>query len=129
MKRNNSLGDVIFMVALILFAVVLVDERWIRTAVALVPALLLAQRALAAGEDGPASVATGPADRRRDGDVRRYIDDLLKNFREFYATTHLMATGALDPEEAKDRAAGIERRLNALLAEVTEAARSGAGGS
>jgi hypothetical protein len=65
----------------------------------------------------------GAADRRDDGAVRGYIDDLLKHFREFYTTCHLMAGGQLEPEEAKDLAAGIERRLNALLAEITDAAR------
>ena len=46
METKSGLGDIIVMVALILFAVILVDERWIRTAIAFVPAMLLAQRAV-----------------------------------------------------------------------------------
>lgn len=124
MQQKNALGDILFMAALILFAVVLVDERWIRTAVALVPVLLLAQRAL----NGPpaAPLATGAAERREDPEVRTHIEELLKHFREFYTTCHLMAGGKLEPEEARDLAGGIERRLNELLAEVTEGARASA---
>ena len=34
-----------------------------------------------------------------------------------------MAKGSLQPKEAKDMAAGIERKLNRLLAEVTDGAK------
>ena len=40
-----------------------------------------------------------------------------------------MAAGQLEPEEAKSRAAKIERELNTLLAEVTDAARKIAAGT
>ena len=43
MESKRVWGDVVLMVLLILFAVVLVDERWIRTGITLVPVLLLAQ--------------------------------------------------------------------------------------
>ena len=42
--------------------------------------------------------------------------------REFYTTCHLMAGGKLEPEEAKTLAGGIERRLNELLAEISDTA-------
>lgn len=123
MESGDKL-TVVLLLALIAFAVLIVDERWLRAAIALVPALLLAQRALQPPTALAHRPAVGAADRRTDTDVRSHIDDLLKHFREFYTTCHLMATGSLEPAEAKDLAAGIERRLNTLLAEVTEHARS-----
>ena len=58
-----------------------------------------------------------------DHKAREYIETLLKHFRQFYTTCHLMAAGQLEPKEAKSRAAEIERELNTLLAEVTDVAR------
>ena len=116
---------VILLVVLVAFAVLIVDERWLRAAIAFVPTMLLAQRAVQArlATRTPAPFV-GAANRREDQDIRAHIDDLLKHFREFYTTCHLMAAGQLEPEEAKDLAGGIERRLNKLLAEVTDAARA-----
>jgi hypothetical protein len=116
---------VILLVVLVAFAVLIVDERWLRAAIAFVPTMLLAQRAVQArlATRTPAP-SVGAANRREDQDIRAHIDDLLKHFREFYTTCHLMAAGQLEPEEAKDLAGGIERRLNKLLAEVTDAARA-----
>ena len=130
MEAHNEQHDrttVYFMLAVMGFAMVLVDDRWVRVGLGLLPALLLAQRALSGAGVRSAEVAprVGAADHRANAVVRDYIDDLLKHFREFYTTCHLMAGGQLDPEEAKDLAAGIERRLNELLAEVTDAARGG----
>jgi len=120
--QQNDKTTVFFMLTVMAFAIVLVDDRWVRVGLGLLPALLLAERALMGPGVGE-EPRIGAADRRDDGAVRGYIDDLLKHFREFYTTCHLMAGGQLEPEEAKDLAAGIERRLNALLAEITDAAR------
>ena len=122
MAQQNDKTTVFFMFTVMAFAIVLVDDRWVRVGLGLLPALLLAERALMGPGVGE-EPRIGAADRRDDGAVRGYIDDLLKHFREFYTTCHLMAGGQLEPEEAKDLAAGIERRLNALLAEITDAAR------
>ena len=136
MEQQNDKTTVFFMVAVMAFAIVLVDDRWVRVGLGLLPALLLAQRALMGSGVGAASAplvgaaaaAAAKADDRRASEaVRGHIDELLKHFREFYTTCHLMASGSLEPEEAKDLAAGIERRLNALLAQVTDAARADAG--
>ena len=122
MAQQNDKTTVFFMLTVMAFAIVLVDDRWERVGLGLLPALLLAERALMGSGVGE-EPRIGAADRRDDGAVRGYIDDLLKHFREFYTTCHLMAGGQLEPEEAKDLAAGIERRLNALLVELTDAAR------
>lgn len=123
MESKSGWGDVAVMVLLILFAVVLVDERWIRTAIAMVPALLLAQRAATARRRTVAEAPSRTDERRVDHETRRHIEELLKHFREFYASVHLMEKGQLSPEEAKGWAAHLERELNALLAQVIEAAR------
>lgn len=123
MDKSESFS-VFLMVALLAFAVVLVDERLLRTAVAVLPALWLAQRALATPE-----VKKGPAppeerDRRTDVEVREYIGRLLKYLREFYATCHLMGTGAVTADVAEERASNIEKELNRLLADITQATRA-----
>ena len=122
MAEQNDKTTVFFMLTVMAFAIVLVDDRWMRVGLGLLPALLLAERALRGSGVGE-EPRIGAADRGDDGAVRGYIDELLKHFREFYTTCHLMAGGQLEPEEAKDLAAGIERRLNTLLAEITETAR------
>lgn len=120
--NKNEAFPVFLMVFLLAFAVILVDERWLRAAIAVLPALLLAQRALSGA---PAEVQrTGVSDRREDETVRGHVDELLKHFREFYATCHLMGVGALTPQAAEERATHLERDLNRLLAKVTETARS-----
>lgn len=123
MESKRGWGDVVLMVLLILFAVVLVDERWIRTGIALVPVLLLAQRATYARRHVHAEAPRRTVERRIDNETRAHIEELLKHFREFYASVHLMEKGQLSPEEAKGWAAHLERELNSLLAQVIEAAR------
>jgi len=124
--KKGEVVTILFMMALLTFAVVLVDERWLRTAIAFVPAMLIVQRALGYSEAAPAP-RTGAADRREDMEVRTHIEQLLQHFREFYSTCHLMATGLIQPDEAEKRASELEMRLNRLLARITEEARKGAG--
>jgi len=120
--KSESLS-VFLMVTLLAFAVVLVDERLLRTAMAVLPALWLAQRAL--GVNAPAAEPPAvEADRRTDTEIRAYIDRLLKYFREFYTTCHLMGAGVLTPDAAEERANNLEKELNRLLAEITSAAKT-----
>lgn len=128
MQNQNPIGDIVFMVALILFAAAIVDERWVRVALALVPALLLAQRAwMARTAAAEAAEASPSSERRTDADVRAAIEDLLRLIREFYTTTHLLASGRLGATEARELAAAIERRLNALLAKISDGGRAASG--
>ncbi len=126
MDKNETLS-VFLMVVLLAFAVVLVDERLLRTAIAVLPALMLAQKAMGTQrtqESPPAAVALSGQDRRQDEEVRSYIEQLLKHFREFYVTCHLMGVNALTVEAAEERANNLERDLNQLLAKVTTTARA-----
>ena len=121
MEEGDRL-TVILLVGLIAFAVLIVDERWLRAAIAFVPALLLAQRAMRVpGVPVNEEVLAGTEGGGSDDDVRGHIEELLKLFREFYTTCHLMASGSLEPEAAREMAGGIERSLNTLLAQVTGA--------
>jgi len=122
LDKNESIS-VFLMVLLLAFAVILVDERWLRTAVAVLPALMLAQKAMGAGKREP-EVPAKPTDRRTDEEIRGYIDRLLKHFREFYTTCHLMGANVLTPEAAEERVAKMELDLNKFLAEVTEVAKA-----
>ena len=124
MEEGDRL-TVFLLVGLIAFAVLIVDERWLRAAIAFVPALLLAQRALRVpGVPESEQPLVGTEGGSSDDDTRGHIEELLKLFREFYTTCHLMASGSLEPEAAQDMAGGIERSLNRLLAEVTGAGPS-----
>ena len=118
--------SVFLMVALLAFAVVLVDERWLRTAVAVLPALWLAQRALQVQkqEEAAEEPMDRPDDRRTDTEVRAYVDRLLKHLREFYTTCHLMGARVLTAEAAEERANNIEKELNRLLGEITQTSRA-----
>ena len=116
---------VFLLVALIAFAVLLVDERMLRAAIALLPALLLAQRATKVPSPSLASTLRPQgAEQRTDEEVRGHIEELLRHFREFYSTCHLVTTGSMAPDEAQERAAAIEKRLNRLLADVTDTAQA-----
>lgn len=130
MDKSESLS-VFLMVILLAFAVVIVDDRVLRTAIAVLPALMLAQKALGVGgvpAQSAAPLAPGE-DRRKDEDVRVHIEQLLKHFREFYTTCHLMNNNVLTVEAAEERVNALERDLNRLLARVTETARTaGVGG-
>lgn len=124
MEKSESVS-VLLMVVLLAFAVVIVDERVLRTSIAVLPALMLAQKALGVGRPSaePAPLPAGE-DRRKDEEVRSHIEQLLKHFREFYTTCHLMNNNVLTIEAAEERVNNLERDLNRLLAKVTETARS-----
>ena len=118
MEQTNDKVSVLFMLAVMTFAIVLVDDRWVRTGLGLLPGLLIAQRALMGsglGSKGP------PGDERRsDMNVREQIQELLKLIREFYTTCHMVAVGQLEPSKAKVKAQVVERRLNTMMAEMIE---------
>ena len=117
MKEQPATGTILFEVALLTVVVLLVDEWLIRGALAFVPALLLAQRALlAGGSEGSGNSKTD--DRRSDLLVRQYVTELLEHFRTFYATCHLMGAGGLTPEEALQRTHTLEKDLSRLMDEV-----------
>ena len=119
--QKGDTGTVVLLLCVLAFAVVIVDEWWLRALVAFVPALLLTQRAL--GGSGQEEVLVGAADRRGDEDMRGSIEELLRHIREFYLTCHLMGSGKMDPNEAAEKTAQQEKQLNRLLAEVTDSAR------
>ncbi len=124
MDRNERIS-VLLMVVLLAFAVVLVDERLLRTGLAVLPALMLAQKALGMGQPAPVVEPVTPLDERRhDEEMRRHVEQLLKHFREFYTTCHLMSVNVLTIEAAEERATNLERDLNQLLGRITETARA-----
>lgn len=123
MKQASDNVTVVFMLGVMAFAIVLVDDRWVRTGLGLLPALLLAQRALVGAGVGTtnSSSATAPRDdRRADGGVQEQIQELLKLIREFYSTCHMVAVGQLEPSKAKAKAQVVERRLNLMMADMLE---------
>ncbi|MGW8266591.1 MAG: hypothetical protein ACWGSQ_09505 [Longimicrobiales bacterium] len=122
--KKADLASVVLLILLLSFAVVIVDERWLRAAIAVVPALLLAQQGLRSSPRGEEESGTGWTDRRADSEMRSSVDELLRHIREFYLTCHMMGTGKLSPDEAVEKAAQQELQLNRLLARVTDGAKS-----
>jgi hypothetical protein len=122
--KKADLASVVLLIFVLSFAVVIVDERWLRVAIAFVPALLLAQQGLRSSHEKEDDDASGWADRRTDPEMRSSVDELLRHIREFYLTCHMMGTGKLSPDDAVERAAQQELQLNQLLARVTDGAKS-----
>ena len=120
MNEKPETGTILFEVALLTVVVLLVDEWLIRGALAFIPAMLLAQRALDAGSNKASEGSTSLHDRRSDAPVREHVTRLLEHFRQFYATCHLMGSGGITPEEALHRTHDLEKDLSRLLNEVTK---------
>jgi hypothetical protein len=127
MNERSATGTILFEVALLTVIVILVDETLIRGALAFIPALLLAQRAMGARGRTELGAWSPANDRRMDEHVRRHITKLLDHFRDFYAMCHLVGSGGINSDEALLRANNLEKELNRLLDEVTSGARSEAG--
>ena len=125
MEQKGDVGSVVILMFVLAFAVVIIDERWLRVLVAVVPALLLAQRALSAPV-GAGQDRVGAVERRMDDETRSAVDELLRHIREFYLTCHLIGSGRISADEAVEEASKKERDLNRLLARVTDRARSSA---
>ncbi len=119
MDEQHALGTILFHVALLTIIVILVDERLIRAALAVIPAMLLAQRAIGATQAKPTNDWTGVDDRRMDVHVREHVAKLLGRFRDFYAMIHLMSSGGITSDEAMARAGELEKDLNRLLDDIT----------
>ena len=120
MTQDSDKVTVLFMLGVMALAVVLVDDRWVRAGLALLPALLLAQRALMGSGVGAKGPPRGMDERRADVDVRGQIQELLKLIREVYTMCHIVSVGELDPEKAKARAQVVEGQLNTMMAELLE---------
>ena len=119
MNENPQIGTILFEVALLTVVVLLVDERLMRGALAFIPAMLLAQRALIVTSSMASEAQTSTDGTRTDHTVREHVQKLLDHFREFYATCHLMGSGGITSEEALQRTNDLEMDLNRLLDEVT----------
>ena len=127
MQDGNDKVTVLFMLAVMTFAIILVDDRWVRVGLGVLPALLLAQRALmgvGVGSAGP----PGGDERREDDGSRGQVQDLLKLIREFYTTCHMVAVGQMEPSKAKAKAQVVERRLNLMMANMLDTSASDAPG-
>lgn len=118
MSDKPETGTVLFVVALLTIVVLLVDEWLMRAALAFIPAMLLAQRALN-------SSGAKPSEEPRSADdhgtpVREHVSKLLEHFQKFYATCQQMASGEITPGEALTRTSDLEQDLSSLLEKVTK---------
>ena len=127
--QKQATGSILILMFVLAFAVVFIDERFLRTAVAFVPALLLMQRALSLSASERSAALVGAANRRFDSSMRGSVDELLKYIREFYLTCYMLGTGKMTNGEAIENASEMEVKLNQLLAQVTEEARVKSKGS
>ena len=120
MTSEGDKTTVFFMLGVMAFAVILVDDRWVRAGLGLLPALLLAQRAVMGVGVGATGAERGTRERRTDTDLRDKIQDLLKLIRDFYTTCHMVTVGQLEPSKAKAKAQLVERHLNQMMADIME---------
>jgi hypothetical protein len=127
MMEKQDTGSVLILMFVLAFAVIIIDERFLRVAVAFVPALLLMQRALSASDGDGHDHLVGVAERRFDPDMRGAVDELLRHIREFYLTCHMIGTGQMTVDEAVENASDMEKKLNQLLARVTDGAKAKTG--
>lgn len=122
--KKADVASMVLLIFVLLFAVVIVDEGWLRVAIALVPTLLLAQQGLKTTAEDEDQSPSGWADRRTDLEMRGSVDELLRHIREFYLTCHMMGTGKITPDDAVEKAAQQELQLNRLLARITDSAKA-----
>lgn len=121
MNQGSDRPTVLFMLAVMAFAIILVDDRWVRVGLGLLPALLLAQRAVGGGGVGARPGPPVGEERRSNPGLRDQVQELLKLIREFYTTCHMVAVGQLEASKAKAKAQVVERKLNLMMAEMLEA--------
>ena len=119
MDQQPQLGTIFFHVGLLAIIVLLVDETLIRGGLAIIPGMLLAQRAMGGVIPKSSGDWSEVHDQRMNEHVRAHLESLLGYFRDFYATNHLMTTGEMGAEEALARASDLEKDLNRLLDDVT----------
>ncbi len=117
MNDKPATGTILFEVALLTIVVLMVDEWAIRGALAFIPAMLLAQRALEAGGT-KASESSIPPAHPADVPVGAFVTRLVAHIRQFNATCHLAATGEIPPDVAQHRTSDLEKDLSRLLAEL-----------
>ena len=117
MNDKPEIATILVQVALVITIVVLVADDWlIRGALAFIPAMLLAQRALgSAGNKVSDGLTGGP----RDLLIREPIQKLEAILREFQPICRLMGVGGITPEEALRRTNHLEKDLTRLLDEVS----------
>lgn len=121
MNQASDKPTILFMLAVMAFAIILVDDRWVRVGLGLLPALLLAQRAMGGGGVGASPGPPAGEERRSNPGLRDQVQELLKLIREFYTTCHMVAVGQLEASKAKAKAQVVERRLNLMMAEMLDA--------
>jgi len=119
-NQGSDKPTILFMLAVMAFAIILVDDRWVRAGLGLLPALLLAQRAMGGGGVGARPGPPGGEERRSNPGLRDQVQELLKLIREFYTTCHMVAVGQLEASKAKAKAQVVERRLNLMMAEMLD---------
>ncbi len=119
------MGKILILIEVValLLITALIDEALMRVALSVAPGLLLAQRALEAADASEAPTRSGLEDRRHDPVVRNYVDELLSHVRQFYSACHLLSSGQISDDTAKQRIVEIEGDLNQLLADVMKATR------
>ena len=123
MNDKPKTGTILFEVALLTIVVFLVDEWLIRGALAFIPAMLLAQRAL---DSAGRRASSGLTDGQGSELIGEPIKKLQAIFREFSAMCHLMGSDGITSEQALERSNDLENDLNSLMEEVTGIASAAA---
>jgi hypothetical protein len=135
MRGPLVVAEVVALGAILAF----VEDTVIRVALGLLVGLLLARSALVSGRaESGERPPSGLDDRRQDHLFRHWINVLLKKVREFHTVCQGVATGGVNMAVGQLRIHEIEKEIQELLSQVTDAAkpndlkrrgkRTGAGG-
>lgn len=120
MRGPLVVAEVVALGAILAF----VEDTAARVALGLLVGLLLARAALVSGkaelDEGPPS---GLDDRRQDHLFRHWINVLLKKVREFHTVCQGVATGGVNMAVGQLRIHDIEKEIQELLSQVTDAAK------
>ena len=129
MQSNTVRALVVLSLLVVALAASFVEQRWLRAALVIVPALFLAQRALLQATPGaptapeqrshPSSGGAAPQEERRsDLEVRRQVGTILELIRDLYSTCHMVSVGQLPAARAESKAQEVKEKLDVMTQEM-----------
>lgn len=118
MNEQQPIATIILQVIALTIIVFLIDAPSVRAALATIPVVLLAQRAIRPVPVVEIVKWSSGNDLQMGKHLRDHSANLLGHFKDFYALCHFVGVGEIDSETALLKANKLEKRLTALLEEL-----------